>query len=79
MDTASKCPRRDKPRFSQTDVKQVRPGRAKPEMFLGHQKSETEIRRLSADMHRGQRASLGNQANHAIKAGYKDAADFFAK
>lgn len=36
------------------------------------------MRRLSADMHRGQRASLGNQVNHAIKAGYKGAADFFA-
>ena len=34
---------------------------------------------MSADMHRGQRASLGNQADHAIKAGYKRAADFFAK
>jgi len=33
---------------------------------------------LSADMHRGQRASLGNQTDHAIKAGYKKAADFFA-
>jgi hypothetical protein len=33
---------------------------------------------LSADMHRGQRASRGNQANHALKAGYKGAADFFA-
>ncbi len=33
---------------------------------------------MSADMHRGQRASLGNQTDHAIKAGYKDAADFFA-
>ena len=33
---------------------------------------------MSADMHRGQRASLGNQSDHAIKAGYKDAADFFA-
>jgi tripartite-type tricarboxylate transporter receptor subunit TctC len=29
-------------------------------------------------MHRGQRASLGNQTDHAIKAGYKKAADFFA-
>ena len=29
-------------------------------------------------MHRGQRASRGNQTNHAIKAGYKGAADFFA-
>jgi len=29
-------------------------------------------------MHRGQRASLGNQTDHAIKAGYKRAADFFA-
>ena len=37
-----------------------------------------EMRRLSADMHRGQRASLGNQTDHAIKAGYKGAADFFA-
>ena len=36
------------------------------------------MRRLSADMHRGQRASLGNQTDHAIKAGYKKAADFFA-
>ena len=36
------------------------------------------MRRLSADMHRGQRASLGNQTDHAIKAGYKRAADFFA-
>jgi len=35
------------------------------------------MRRLSADMHRGQRASLGNQTNLANKAGYKDAADFF--
>ena len=33
---------------------------------------------MSADMHRGQRASLGNQTDHAIKAGYKRAADFFA-
>ena len=33
---------------------------------------------MSADMHRGQRASLGNQTDHAIKAGYKGAADFFA-
>ena len=33
---------------------------------------------MSADMHRGQRASLGNQTDHAIKAGYKKAADFFA-
>jgi formate dehydrogenase major subunit len=33
---------------------------------------------LSADMHRGQRASQGNQTDHAFKAGYKDAADFFA-
>ena len=37
-----------------------------------------EMRSLSADMHRGQRASLGNQTDHAIKAGYKKAADFFA-
>ena len=37
-----------------------------------------EMRRLSADMHRGQRASLGNQTDHAIKAGYKSAAGFFA-
>ena len=29
-------------------------------------------------MHRGQRARLGNQTDHAIKAEYKDAADFFA-
>ena len=29
-------------------------------------------------MHRGQRASLGNKTDYAIKAGYKDAADFFA-
>ena len=32
---------------------------------------------MSADMHRGQCASQGDQAKHAIKAGYKDAADFF--
>jgi len=30
-----------------------------------------EMRSLPADMHRGQRASLGNQTNHANKAGYK--------
>ena len=36
------------------------------------------MRRLSADMHRGQRASLRNQTDYAIKAGYKGAADFFA-
>lgn len=59
-------------------MKQVRPGRAKPEPIAGHKKSVPEMRRLSADMHRGQRASLGSQTNHAIKAGYKDAADFFA-
>ena len=29
-------------------------------------------------MHRGQRASRGNRTGTAIKAGYKDAADFFA-
>ena len=29
-------------------------------------------------MHRGQRASSGNQTDHANKAGYKGAADFFA-
>lgn len=34
---------------------------------------------MSADMHRGQRARLGNQANHANKAEYKCAADFFTK
>ena len=32
---------------------------------------------MSADMHRGQRASLGRQTNYALKAGYKKAADFF--
>ena len=36
------------------------------------------MRHLSADMHRGQRASMGNQTVHATKAGYKKAADFSA-
>jgi len=34
---------------------------------------------LSADIHRGQRARQGNQSNHANKARYKYAADFFTK
>ena len=34
---------------------------------------------MSADMHRGPRASLGNQTNYTNKAGYKDAADFFTE
>ena len=34
---------------------------------------------MSADIHRGQRARPGNQSNHAIKVGYKCAADFFTK
>ena len=34
---------------------------------------------MSADMHRGQWVSLGNQANYTSKAGYKDAADFFTE
>ncbi len=44
---------------------------AKPVLRVGHMKSAVEMRCLSATMHQGHRASLGNQADHEIKAGYK--------
>jgi len=59
-------------------VKQVRPGRANPEWFVGCKKSALEDEVFVRGYASGQQASLGNQTDHAIKTGYMRLADFFA-